>query len=84
MLETLAEGFSDPVKLTQLGRLGAQVRHPARRRRPSEEFFKRARYERPLPARHSGRRRAAAAADVRGELEILMPRVHSCAQRFAC
>lgn len=51
--EVLAEGFVDPLKLTQLGRLGAQLVIQRGIDDQVEEFLRRARYQRTPEARGS-------------------------------
>ena len=81
--DMLAEGFTDPIKLTELGRLGAQLVIQRGVDAQVQEFLQRARYERTLEARGSPngvRPRRLQTAE--GELEILVPQVRECAEKF--
>ena len=51
IIDLLAEGFSDPVKLAELGRPGAQLVIQRGVDAEVEEFLRRARYERTPEAR---------------------------------
>jgi len=72
--DLLTEGFTDPIKLSELGRLGAQLVIQRGVDAQVEEFLRRARYERTAEARGSRnglRPRRLQAAE--GELKIQIP-----------
>ena len=81
--DLLAEGFADPSRLAELGRLGARL---VMQRGVDEEvvgFLGRARYER-TPAAKGSRNgvRPRRVQTAEGELEIQMPLLRDTAQRF--
>ena len=81
--DLLAEGFADPSRLAELGRLGARL---VMQRGIDEEvvgFLGRARYER-TPAAKGSRNgvRPRRVQTAEGELEIQMPLLRDTAQRF--
>ena len=81
--DLLAEGFADPSRLAELGRLGARL---VMQRGVDEEvvtFLGRARYER-TPAAKGSRNgvRPRRVQTAEGELEIQMPLLRGTAERF--
>ncbi len=83
--DLLTQGFEEPERLADLGRLGTQL---VIQRAVDEEvtaFLRRARYQRTKEARGSRnghRRRRVQTAE--GELEIQMPLLRDTAERFVC
>lgn len=83
--DLLGEGFSDPVRLAQLGRLGAQLVIQRGVDAEVATFLQRARYERTPAARGSRNGvRPRRVQTAQGELELSMPQLRNCAEKFAC
>ncbi len=83
--DLLTQGFAEPERLADLGRLGTQL---VIQRAVDEEviaFLRRARYQRTQEARGSRNgHRPRRVQTAEGELEIAMPLLRETAERFVC